>query len=349
MKNFTLFLMIIAGILFSSHAIGADRVVVIPLNTTKKLMNVVTVSAKGGDFTDPVMAINSITNATADNPYLVFIGPGVYTIIQTFAMKPFVNIAGAGQDATTLTGAISSNDPETSAIVTGANNATISNLTIENKGLAGYSIALYNNNSSPVIHEVTVTASRGTYIYGVLNTNSSSPNMTDVVATATSRGIESYGVYNSFSSPKMMNVAATGSGEFASYGVYNSSSSPSMTYVTATAFGNGYYNVGVYNSSSSPSLYNVTATAFEGSLKGPQPEETKSYAVYNTSSTVIIRHCTLKGDISANATSAGIYVNGGTTRVMQSSIIGGVDFISGTLTCVNSDDGVATALICGYQ
>jgi len=53
------------------------------------MMNVVTVSAENGDYTSPVAAINSITNAAEDNQYVIQIGPGVYNIGDTpIVMQP---------------------------------------------------------------------------------------------------------------------------------------------------------------------------------------------------------------------------------------------------------------------
>lgn len=192
----------LVSILFLSHALGADRVVVAPFNAVKKkLMHVVTVSAQDGDFTDPVAAVNSITDAAAENPYLVLLGPGVYTLTRTLVMKPFVTVAGSGREATTLTGAISTFAYDaSSAIVSGTDNSALCDLTIENTGGGGVSIVLYNNGTSPVIQNVTATATGGTFNYGVYNEYSSAPTMTDVTTKA-SGGNYNYGVFNS-SSPR---------------------------------------------------------------------------------------------------------------------------------------------------
>lgn len=117
MKRFGQGIMVLMVVFFVSHVAAQDKVVVIPLNSAKKLQNVVTVSPRNGDFTDPVAAVNSITGASAANPYLVLIGPGVYTLTQPLPMKPFVTIAGSGREATTLTGSISSSTVADSAIV----------------------------------------------------------------------------------------------------------------------------------------------------------------------------------------------------------------------------------------
>ena len=279
MKCFVSFVLISTICLSSLPAAAHDKVVVIPLNAMKKLHNVVTVSAKGGDFTDPVAAVQSIIGASAENPYLVVIGPGVYTSTQTLTMKPHVTIAGSGQGVTKLTGAISSDSYDSSsALVYGVDNAILHDLTVENTGGGKYAIALLNEGSSPVIQNVTATASGG--IDG------------------------NYGVFNASSSPKMTDVTATAIGGTYCYGVYNQDSSPTMTGVIATATGTPF-SLGVYNQDSSP----------------------------------IIRQCILNG------TTLGIWVTGaGTTRVIQSSITGGRYIASGTLTCVNSDNGVAAIL-----
>jgi hypothetical protein len=267
-----------AGILSFSQAVAADKVLDIPVDSAKQQMNVVTVSARGGDFSDPVAAVHSITNATAANPYLVLISHGEYTLARTLKMKPYVTVAGSGRDSTILTGAISSDANQadaTSALVAGADNTTLSDLTIENTGGRLYSVALYNRDCSPIIHNVTAIASGGTS-FGVFNF-SSSPKMTGVKATA-SGGKSSRGVYNhANSSPTMTDVTAIASGGKYNYGVYNSwNSSARMTHVTATASG-GDDNIGVYNSwRSSVRMTDVTATASGGM---------NNYSVYNDGST----------------------------------------------------------------
>ncbi len=157
--------------------------------------------------------------------------------------------------------------------------------------------------------------------------------MINVTASA-SGGVNNWGVYNGSSSPRMNNVSASASGGRYSYGIWNTSSSPSMVNVTARAFGGEMNTHGVTNTgSSSLRLSNVTTSASGG---------TSNYGIFNSlgsDNTITTRHCTLEGS------DGGIYVGGGIIRVMQSSILGGVTKDSGTLTCVNSDNGVATALL----
>ena len=163
------FLLIIAVFLVWENPALADFYVIsVP---TKSLKNVVTVAKGKGQFSDPVAAVNSISDASASNPYLVVIGPGVYTLTQTLAMKEYVDIAGSGENVTKLQGAISTGSLDaSSAIISGANNAALSSLTAENTGGSTHSIALFNSGASPIVKDVTATASGGSSInYGVYN------------------------------------------------------------------------------------------------------------------------------------------------------------------------------------
>jgi hypothetical protein len=286
MKNCIQFIVVLASILFLSHAVATDKMGIGPLNSVKKSMAVVTVSPAGGDFTDPVAAVKSIKDADATNPYEVLIGPGKYTLSQTLVMKPFVTIAGSGPDVTTLTGAISSDvADETSAIVTGADYAALYNLTIENRGVGRYSIALYNKWSSPFIQNVSAAASGGVgFNYGVYN-YFSSPRMTEVTAAASGGGTSSIAVYNDSSSPRMTKVNAVAAGGMYSIGVYNDSSSPKMIEMTAVARGGQEVNVGVGNYNSSPIMIDLKA--------GSTGDTILTAGVHDSISSPIIQYCTL--------------------------------------------------------
>jgi hypothetical protein len=246
--------------------LAQTKVVVIPLgDDAKPLKNVITVAKANGMFTDPVAAVDSITDASATNPYLVAIGPGVYTITQTLEMKQYVDIAGSGENVTKLKGGISGNFIQGAAIIRGASNSAMSFLTVENTGGHDCSLALYNDTASPRIHNVTAIASGGTSSnFGICNYGSS-PTMTNVKSRArgTGEGLQiTHGIYNAnSSSPKMVNVTARAHGGGIASGVFNDGSSPTMTHVTAEASG-GIGNNGVANeNSSSPMMMDVTATA----------------------------------------------------------------------------------------
>ena len=133
--------------------------------------------------------------------------------------------------------------------MSGASNAELRSLTVENTGGASYATAIYNNGS----HLPACCTSPPSLRAG--------PHSND--------GVSNNG------SPKMTNVTAAASGGSESFGVVNSGSTSStkMTNVTATASGGSTSNVGVWNRAySSPTMTNVTAAASSG---------TNSYGVWN--------------------------------------------------------------------
>jgi hypothetical protein len=266
--------------------LAQTKVVVIPLgDDAKPLKNIITVAKANGNFTNPVTAVNSITDASADNPYLVVIGPGVYTITQTLVMKPYVDITGSGENVTKLTGAISTANLDAfSAIVSGANDSVLSSLTVENTGGNSYSIGIYNSSGSAIIANVNVLAKGGITSIGILNYSALSPTMRDVTSTAEE-------------------------GTSSNIGVFNISSSPTMTGVTATATG-GNYGYGVSNEASSPTMVNVAVKA--------SGAKTENNGIYNNDSSPIIRRSTMEGNTRSLST------QGGTATVSQSTLIGSV-------------------------
>jgi hypothetical protein len=302
--------LLLAGLLYfslSSTAQAADTVVVIPMGSARPLQNVVTVAKGNGKFTNPVAAVNSITDASATNPYLILIAPGTYTLTTTLVMKPYVDITGSGEDITKLTGAISSaNANETSAIIKGANHTTLSNLTISNTGGNNYSFAIYTTGLgiSAQLQQVLATATGGSVNAGVFN-NSSSPIMTGV------------------------NVIAGGISD-GNIGVYNISySSPIMTEVNSVVSGAGGLNCGVANIGHSSPIMTGVNTAVSGG--------TTNYGIDNIdSSSPQIRRSSIAGATD------GLHNDGGTATISQSTIFNGV---SGTgFTCVACDNGVGVAL-----
>ncbi|MHB8895175.1 MAG: collagen-like triple helix repeat-containing protein [Candidatus Geothermincolia bacterium] len=125
-----------------------------PAGSMPHYANVVVVAKSGGDFTDPIAAINSITDSSYSNPYLVKIMPGVYDIGSLY-MYPgdFVDIAGSGENATVIVG----NGPW--VLYTGFGENEISSLTLENTGTpSGKSIgmSLHGGGMGTKITDMTV-------------------------------------------------------------------------------------------------------------------------------------------------------------------------------------------------
>lgn len=97
-----------------------------------------------GDFSSIVSALASITTASQSNPFLVKVGPGVYTEAQ-ITMKSWVWVEGAEQDQTVI---------QTSSYlqhaVLGADNSGISKCTITGSTGTGYAAIFYQSSNSSV-------------------------------------------------------------------------------------------------------------------------------------------------------------------------------------------------------
>jgi hypothetical protein len=116
------------------YALQAEKV--------KGYANVVVVAKSGGDDTSVQAAIDSITDAAADNPYLVWVAPGVYQ--EQVTMKPYVHLQGAGQEATVITSTASSGSawPPTQATLVLASDTSLRDLTVGNSGAGDSNAAL---------------------------------------------------------------------------------------------------------------------------------------------------------------------------------------------------------------
>jgi hypothetical protein len=266
-----------------------------------KYGKVAVVAQSGGDYTNPITAMTGLASwcgtPSSNNPCLLKIMPGRYTVTSAVVMQPYVDIEGSGEKVTKITAAlISATNPPSVATVMGANNAALRFLTVENTGTGISTAAILNTSASPSVIHVTATASGGASVnYGFFNNNSSAPKMTNVTATASGGTIDAAGVYNTgSSSPMMTNVTATASGATNTYGVHNdASSSPTMTNVTANASGGINLTNGVYNSTSSPTMMSVTATASGGT--------SVNNGVYNTTSSPTMMSVTATASGGTNA------------------------------------------------
>ncbi len=199
-------------------------------DSTTHYQNVVVVSKSGGDFTSISAALGSISDASASNPYLIFVAPGVYT--EQVTMKPYVDIQGAGETATKITYP-GNYDRGT---VAGANNTELRFLTVESTAGFG-SIAISNSGTAPRLTHITANASGlgGTdRVIGLYNIAGSAPILTNV------------------------SISATGPASTGDFDVWNINSSITMMNVTASASGSGEYNVGVVNEASQAIINNST-------------------------------------------------------------------------------------------
>lgn len=216
-----LILIVITALTTASYA--QNRVVVVPLLGDDGITppaNVVVVAKQNGDFADLAAALNSITDADRDNPYIIYIAPGVYYTGAPLQMKPYVNIVGSGKDTTLITGFVSSSAVISSSIMIGADNTELSHLTLLNQGPAdspgAISIGLFNQNTSPTVNNVSIEATGGSSAnYGVYNTNGAAPKIFNADIKATSsfvNGNSVVGLINIESGGSFRDLTVTGDG-----------------------------------------------------------------------------------------------------------------------------------------
>jgi hypothetical protein len=115
------------------YALQAERV--------RGYAGVVRVAKSGGDYPNVQTAIDSITTASADTPYLVWVAPGVYE--EQVTMKPYVHLQGAGRDATVISSTVGGDEfPPTQATLVLTHHVSLRDLTVANGGTLTECIAL---------------------------------------------------------------------------------------------------------------------------------------------------------------------------------------------------------------
>lgn len=100
--------------------------------------NVVVVAASGGDFTSIQAAIDSISDATESNPYLVWVAPGVF--FENVTLTPHIHLQGAGEGVTVISSSIGGSASWGTLVL--ADDTSVRDLTVENTGSSTYNIAL---------------------------------------------------------------------------------------------------------------------------------------------------------------------------------------------------------------
>jgi len=195
MKTLSSLVSLVIILLCSSWLCAHDRPVIIP---------------------DPVAAVKSITDASASNPYLIFVGPGVYQISSALAMKEYVSISGSGRSVTTIKGSFNSDYHASASVIKGADNSTLSDLTVKNTSTGGnlYIVGIYSVGDS-TFKNVRVIVNSQRYNLGMYlgyGTTSITDCLIEVYGSKSNQGIHFFADYSTKISNLQINIEGGGSG-----------------------------------------------------------------------------------------------------------------------------------------
>lgn len=285
---------------------------------TSPYSHVLIVAKSGGDYTTVSDALNSITDNSASSPYLVWIAPGVYTEANGVVMKPYVDIEGAGEGVTKITRA---GDTSHRGTLTGASNAEVRYLTVENTGGSSYAIAFVASGTTPRLSHITLKASGGTTAsYGMYSDSAADPT-TDDINVVVSGARENIGIwYYQCLYPVLTNATITLTGlpgNQRSYAVRtDSSGSLTTNNVTTRITGSAVDTAGIY--SVDTSLYIQSSDIETKGGGGINVGISASANSPGTTFTVRVDDSKIKGNSSTITTSVG-----GTIRVGAAHLSGG--------------------------
>lgn len=129
-KTLMLFTVMISTVLFSTAVFAAAWNV--PTNV--RVVQKSNTDTTGRIYGNIQSAINSITNASATNPYVVKVMPGVYDLgTSSLQMKEYVTLEGSGKENTIITSSV--NDTSAACLVGTiimTNNSSLKNVTVKN-------------------------------------------------------------------------------------------------------------------------------------------------------------------------------------------------------------------------
>ena len=330
---------------FTAYAQNNNRVVVIPLfgeTTSGDISNVVTVAAQGGDFTSPISAMNSITNATEENPYLIVIAPGTYEINQTLEVKPHVSITGSGQSITTIRQVNPTVTTSLRLLDTSNSNAIVkphlSNFHIEARSGGANCIALDTQFANVLLTNLQLTATSCSGLNIGIDLFSGSIERVDNVTIFVSGGIVTNGIRSSldaFTELTNVNIFAGGAtqGNFGVISGFSKIDVRNSEITVRTDSGNAfgiYYTFQNFQLQNEPIAEIVNTKIVASSLSG----NAISNAVrLSDGASVIVRRSSLNG--ASESIAGGV---DSSTIVSASTLIG--DVISGgDVSCVSSDNG----------
>ena len=258
--------------------------------------NVIIVAKSGGDYTSVQAAIDSITGAAADNPYLVWVAPGVYS--EAVTMKPYVHMQGAGQEAAVITSTASSSAwPPTQATLVLASDASLRDLTVGNSGAGNFNAALLATAgmTRTLVADVTARAlGGGVSNYAIfLSGNGTDVMLQQVTALAENGSSDNLGllIFDG-AAATLRGGSFTGRGGTDAFAIFNLNSDSTLEAesVTALAENGSARSFGLYN------YGGAEATLRGGSFTGRGGFETRGIENANSGSMLTAEGVTALGE-----------------------------------------------------
>jgi hypothetical protein len=286
--------------------------------------NVVIVASSGGDYTTIQAAIDSITDASNNNEYLIWVAPGIYA--EEITLDGYITLQGAGQELVLL-GSTTTTDTTGIINIEGYGNE-VRDLSISAYG-PSYSTGIYSDTQVD-IDNVTITA-------------------TDPPGTA-------YGVYLDGAFATIKNSTfSIGDAVTAGYGVYADESSVTIKN-TDISVRNALLATAVYGAFTTGGQYTITDSTLRGYGQG-YGENCRGLHLDGATLTAQVRNSKVLAD-GCGTTDKGLWLVNGTAEVLHSVVQGDDDAldvdnsstlnvgasqvdgtVSGTATCGQSYDG----------
>jgi hypothetical protein len=196
-------------------------------------------------------ALAGITGASATDPYLIKVEPGLYDLDgRSLVMRPFVDIEGSGEGVTIVQSTVNA-----VGTVQGADHAELRRLTVVNR-TAVNGIALANAAAGFSASYVTCLALAGSSSSTAL-ANFATGGGTFLDMTLRAEGRSATGA--SLRGGLLARSRAFASGDEFAYGVFNAASAGELVDVTAEAEGDSYATA-FRNEAGAPLLRNVRAS-----------------------------------------------------------------------------------------
>ncbi len=303
------------------------------------LGNVIRVGKTGGDFTSIQAALDSITDAAADNWYVIQLGPGVFN--ESITLKSYVSVFGHGFLETTIKAEGTGNQ----TAVVGASLSVISDVGIEARSTdGGDATGYFRSGGGQALSQinrariVAFTSGSG-HATGVDATGNITVRLRDTLV-GVGNGALNVGIH--MDTPARVSVydgsidAYTASNF--NYGVWRetvaSSSSGSLYLQDSTVRGrNGLYGYGVYADSG------LNFTAYDSFVAGTG--STQGVAVLVLDGNATIRNSRVEG------TNQAFNIYDSVVKVIYSEVEGPISSGSGTtLSCMGVYDASLAPVTC---